>query len=118
MWCRHTTCVSAKSNLRKTDRFAGLLTFGFACWFVPAGIAALRTLFDDHKFADVRINVFRVISGRSNYTHLISFNVSSEIRLAALLDAIASEEWAGEWFANSSSFHSVVDNGTFHEIAN
>jgi hypothetical protein len=43
--------------------------------------------------------------------------VSSEIRLAALLDAMASESWVTEWFENASGFYSVVDNGTFREVA-
>lgn len=83
-----------------------------------AAIAALRGLFDDHEFADVRINVFRAICGRDAYTHLISLNVPSAERLAALLDAIASETWATEWFASSSNLYTVVRNGTFHEVAN
>lgn len=80
-------------------------------------IAELRTLFDNHGLADAKINIYRVIAGRSDYTHLISINTPSPERLAALLDSVAAESWAMEWIAASAKFRTVVRNGTYREIS-
>jgi hypothetical protein len=76
----------------------------------------LRALFDSHDLKDAKINVFRVVAGRSTYTHLISINTPSSERLAALLDVMATESWLAEWVAASGKFRTVVHNGTYREI--
>jgi hypothetical protein len=66
--------------------------------------------------SDVHINVFRVITGRSDHTHLLSINASSARRLATVLDALAVETWAAELPGVAGQFHTIVRNGTFREI--
>jgi hypothetical protein len=80
-------------------------------------LGELRALFDAHGLTDVKINAYRVISGRSDYTHLVSLNTPSSGRLAALLDSIATEAWAMDWIAGSAKYRSIVRNGTFREIS-
>lgn len=80
-------------------------------------LGELTTQLKSRGFEDARLNVYRVIAGRSTYTHLISFNLPSSERLAALLDLIANEAWVAEWIAASAKFRTIVHNGTYHEIS-
>ena len=79
-------------------------------------LEGLRALFDVHDLKDAKINIYRVIAGRTDYTHLISINTPSAERLAAFLDAIATEAWVTEWLATTAKVRTVVRNGTYHEI--
>lgn len=76
----------------------------------------LRSLFDSHDLTDVKINCYRVVAGRTDYTHLISLNCSSPERRAALMDAI-NEPWAQDWIASAAKHRTVVSNGTYRELA-
>jgi hypothetical protein len=114
-----------KRTLLKAVRYEGRNTEGWlyntqATMSDEAGylkaIDQLRALFDSHELKDARINVYRVIAGRENYTHLISINLPSSERLAAFLDAVGAESWAAEWIAASAKFRTVVRNGTYREI--
>jgi hypothetical protein len=79
-------------------------------------LGELTALLKGHGFEDVKINVYRVIAGRTDYTHLVSLNLPTAERLAALLDSIASDGWAIDWIAASAKFRTVVRNGTYQEI--
>ena len=81
-----------------------------------SALGQLRSLFDGHGLNDAKLNAYRVIAGRTNYTHLVSVNTPSTERLGAVLDAISSEAWATEWITASAKFRTVVRNGTYREI--
>lgn len=75
----------------------------------------LRSLLDSHGLKEVKINCYRVVAGRSDYTHLISLNCpSGEVR-AAMMDGIG-EAWGQEWIAGQAKLRTVVKNGMFKEI--
>lgn len=76
----------------------------------------LRTLFDSHDLKDVKINCYRVVAGRTDYSHLISLNCPSVERRAAMMDAI-NEPWAQEWIASAAKHRTVTSNGTYRELA-
>jgi hypothetical protein len=76
----------------------------------------LRTLFDANNLKDVKINCYRVVAGRTDYTHLISLNCPSIDRRAAMMDAL-SEPWAQEWIATVGKNRTVISNGTYRELA-
>lgn len=76
----------------------------------------LRERMDANGFQDVKVNCSRVISGRTEYTHLVSMNAPSAGRRALLMDAIATEAWAQEWVASVANLRTVVTNGSFREI--
>lgn len=75
----------------------------------------LRSLLDSHGLKDVKINCYRVVSGRSDYTHLISLNCPSEATRAAMIDGV-SESWGQEWIASQAKLRTVVKNGMYKEI--
>lgn len=76
----------------------------------------LRALFDANGLKDARINCYRVVAGRDDFTHLISINLPSAESRAVLLDAAASAPWLAEWIAGSAKYRTVVRNGTYREI--
>jgi hypothetical protein len=76
----------------------------------------LRALLDAHGMKDVKINTYRVIAGRTDYTHLVSINTASSEKIASVLDAVATEPWMAEWLASLAKMRTVVRNGTYHEI--
>jgi len=81
-----------------------------------AALNDLRALFDSHDLKDVKINAYRVLAGRDEYTHLISLNCPSAAVRGALMDAMATEPWGAQWLAAAGKFRTVVRNGTFREI--
>ena len=77
----------------------------------------LRALLDAHDFKDAKINCYRVVSGRTDFSHLVSINCPSRERRAAMMDAISSEPWASEWIFNAAKYRTVVSNGTYRQLA-
>lgn len=81
-----------------------------------AALDGFRALLDAHDFKDVKINCYRVVSGRTDHTHLVSLNCPSRDRRAAMMDAISSEAWAQEWIAAAAKYRTVVSNGTYRKL--
>lgn len=76
----------------------------------------LRALFDAKGFQDAKINAYRVLAGRSNYTHRVSIAVPSNQRLAAMLDFLASDADMAAWLASAAKYRTVVGNTTSRDI--
>lgn len=83
--------------------------------YVAAG-AELRALYDKAGFKDVAFNIYRVIAGRTDYTHITSLTASSAERLAEFLDAAQRDPGIRGWLAKAGSFRSVVSNVTHRNI--
>jgi hypothetical protein len=79
-------------------------------------IDELRGLLDGHGLKDAKINVFRVVAGRSNHTHEVVISTPAHERVAALIDATG-EPWFGEWAAGVTANRTVVSNAVLHEIS-
>ena len=76
----------------------------------------LRALFDAKGFQDAKINVYRVLAGRTNFTHRVSIAVPSNERLAAMLDFLGSDAQMAAWLADAAKYRTVVGNMTSHDI--
>lgn len=76
----------------------------------------LRSIFDQGGFKDAKINVYRVVAGRTNHTHRISIGLPSGERLAAFLDFVATDAKGAEWIASQAKNRTVVANMTAQEI--
>jgi hypothetical protein len=76
----------------------------------------LRGIFDQGGFKDAKLNVYRVVAGRTNHTHRISISLPSSERLAAFLDFIATDAKGAEWVASQAKNRTVVANMTAQEI--
>ena len=76
----------------------------------------LRAIFDAKGFQDAKINAYRVLAGRTHFTHRVSIAVPSNERLAALLDLLASDAQMAAWLADAAKYRTVVGNTTSHDI--
>jgi hypothetical protein len=79
-------------------------------------LGELRGLFDSHGLKDIKINLFRVIVGRSAHSHEVVVSAPSEERNAASLDAMTTP-WMADWLAGLVNVRTVVANGTYREIS-
>lgn len=79
-------------------------------------VAELRARFDELDLVDARLNVFRIIAGRTEATHLFSINTPSADRLALVLDVLADNPAVRRWAEDAVRWHTVVRNATFHEL--
>lgn len=77
----------------------------------------LRVILDGGGLKDARINVYRILAGRTDHTHLISIGFASSDRLAAFLDFVAMSPQAAEWLASTAKFRTVVSNLTARDIS-
>lgn len=85
----------------------------------PAYLTAadqLRTLMDKGGFQDAKINIYRVIAGRTDHTHRISIVAPSNDRLAAMIDWTASSPELQTWFASVAKIRTTIGNTTAREI--
>ncbi len=76
----------------------------------------LRALFDAKGFQDAKINVYRVLAGRTTYTHRVTIALPTNERLAALLDFMSGDAQLAEWLASAAKYRTVVANMTAHDI--
>jgi hypothetical protein len=76
----------------------------------------LRGLMDSHGLKDIKINVYRVIAGRSNHSHEVVISAPTDERIAAVLDSM-SAPWMSDWLAGLVNVRTVVANGIYHEIS-
>jgi|GEM_PF-1150232 len=79
-------------------------------------LGELRALFDGHGLKDIKINAYRVIAGRSDYSHEVVISAPSEERNAAMIDS-ESAPWMTDWLAGVAGVRTVVHNGIYHEIS-
>ena len=77
----------------------------------------LRAILDAKGFKDAKINAYRVLAGRTNYTHRVSLVVANNEQLAALLDLMGGGDAdLTAWLANAAKYRTVVANTTAREI--
>lgn len=76
----------------------------------------LRAIFDAKGFKDAKINAYRVLAGRTNYTHRVSIAVASNERLAEMLDFLANDADMAAWLAGAAKYRTVVGNTTSRDI--
>ncbi len=86
----------------------------------PAYLKALdqlRAIFDKAGFADAKLNVYRVIAGRTDHTHRISISLANNERLAAFLDFSATDPQMPAWFESVAKIRTTVGNTTSRDIS-
>lgn len=76
----------------------------------------LRTIFDGAGLKDAKINVYRILAGRTDHTHRINITLPSAERMAAFLDFVGTNAQGAEWIASTAKYRTVVSNATSREI--
>ncbi len=81
-----------------------------------AALDELRLVFDAAGLKDVKIAAYRTIAGRLDHTHRVTLSAPNGERLAAFMDAAATNPKLLDWLARSAKFRTVVANTTSREI--
>jgi hypothetical protein len=81
-----------------------------------AAAEELRALYDKAGFKDVTLSIYRVIAGRTGFSHVAVLTASSAERLAEFMDAAQRDTAVREWLAKSGKFRTVVSNLTHKNI--
>jgi hypothetical protein len=79
-------------------------------------IKQMRGLYDQHGLKDVKINLFRVIAGRDQFTHDVVFSAPNADRLMECMDATGAG-WLDDWLKSADDVRTVVGNGIYREIS-
>jgi hypothetical protein len=76
----------------------------------------LKSIIEAHGFKDARVNLWRLVAGRTVATHLVVIALPTSTRVGELLDAISDEALLKEWNVGAAKIRTTVQNGTYHEI--
>lgn len=76
----------------------------------------LRGILDGAGLKDAKINVYRIVAGRTDHTHRINISLPSADRMAAFLDFVGTNAQGAEWIASSAKYRTVISNATSREI--
>lgn len=76
----------------------------------------LKAAYEAIGMTDVKINCYRTIAGRTDHTHRITIVLPTPERLAAFLDAAATDPRVTTWLADAAKYRTVVSNATAREI--
>ncbi len=79
-------------------------------------LGQLRGIFDSIGLKDVQIVAYRVLAGRTTHSHRVTIITKAPDRLAAFLDAMATNQQLADWLASSAKFRTVVSSFTAREI--
>ena len=77
----------------------------------------LKAIFEAHGFKDARVNLWRLVAGRTIATHLVVIALPTQSRVGELLDAISDEALLKDWNVAAAKLRTTVQNGTYHEIS-
>ncbi len=76
----------------------------------------LKTIFDNAGFKDAKLNLYRIVAGRSESTHLVVISLPSKVRVGELMDAIVDKPIMKDWNVAAAKIRTTVRNGTYYEI--
>jgi hypothetical protein len=76
----------------------------------------LKAIFVANGFKDIRVNLWRLVAGRTVSTHLVVIELPSQTRVAELLDALADQALLKEWNVGAAKIRTSNMNGSYHEI--
>lgn len=77
----------------------------------------LKALFDANGFKDAKLNLWRIVSGRSGEaTHMVELAMPSQVRVGELLDTIWDTALMQDWNAAAAKVRIALNNGSYHEI--
>ena len=109
-------CVRFDGSYPGSYVYSTLLTTTDEAGYLKS-LDGLRAIYDAKGFKDAKINAYRVLAGRTNYTHRVSIAVPTNERLAAMLDFLASDSDLKAWLADAAKYRTVLSNTTAHDLS-
>jgi hypothetical protein len=76
----------------------------------------LKAILVANGFKDARVNLWRIVSGRSEATHLVVIALPSQGRVGELLDSLSDKDLLADWYVGAAKVRTSLHNGTYNEI--
>lgn len=119
---RHLGPSYLYKSIRNEGGYAGGAVYNtsIACTDEDAyakALDGLKAIMDANGFKDIKVNLWRIVAGRTNATHLVVIALPSQTRVAELIDALADKNLLKEWNVGAAKIRTAVHNGTYHEIS-
>jgi hypothetical protein len=76
----------------------------------------LKAIFDANGFKDAKVNLYRIVAGRAESTHLVVISMPNEVRIGELMDALTDKGLLKDWNVGAAKLRTTVRNGTYYEI--
>ena len=118
---RHLGASYLYKSVRNEGGYEGGAVFNtsIVCTDEDAYVKALdglKAIFDANGFKDARVNLWRIVSGRTTSTHLVVISLPSQTRVGELLDALSDQALLKDWNVGAAKIRTTVHNGSYHEI--
>ncbi len=76
----------------------------------------LKAILVANGFQDAKVNLWRIVSGRSEATHLVVIALPSQARVGELWDSLADKDLLADWNVGAAKLRTTLHNGSYNEI--
>lgn len=76
----------------------------------------LKAILVENGFKDAKVNLWRIVSGRSESTHLVVIAFPSQARVGELWDSLSDKDLLADWNVGAAKLRTTLHNGSYHEI--
>ena len=67
-------------------------------------------------FKDAKVNLWRMVSGRTESTHLVVIALPTDARVGELWDSLTDKELLADWYVAAAKLRTSLHNGSYREI--
>jgi hypothetical protein len=76
----------------------------------------LKAILVANGFQDAKVNLWRIVSGRSESTHLVVIAFPSQARVGELWDSLSDKDLLADWNVGAAKLRTTLHNGSYNEI--
>jgi len=76
----------------------------------------LKAILVANGFQDAKVNLWRIVSGRSEATHLVVIAFPSQARVGELWDSLSDKDLLADWNVGAAKLRTTLHNGSYNEI--
>jgi len=76
----------------------------------------LKAILVANGFKEAKVNLWRVVSGRTEATHLVVIALPTLARVGELWDSLNDKDLLADWFVGAAKVRTTVNNGSYNEI--
>jgi uncharacterized protein (DUF1330 family) len=76
----------------------------------------LKAILVANGFQDAKVNLWRLVSGRTESTHLVVIAFPSQARVGELWDSLTDKDLLADWNVGAAKLRATLHNGSYKEI--
>jgi uncharacterized protein (DUF1330 family) len=76
----------------------------------------LKAILVANDFKDAKVNLWRLVSGRTEATHLVVVALPSQARVGELWDILTDKNILADWNVGAAKLRTTLHNGSYNEI--